>query len=192
MAPIHCATDENPFKTAATFSVSRQLTTKRIAVHLKRVVQILIVAGMAFTATKAGAATTNWDFHETYDVTQNAVFEISHDIGGKIEERAGLIRRMKDAQVAIRFSGRCYSSCTMMVAVPGACTTRRAMFAFHGPSNFGNPLPEPEHAYFMELMTRHYPEPLRSWFIEHPAKDHVGLKWLSGTHMIEAGILLEC
>ncbi len=153
--------------------------------------RLALAAAFALAALPC-AASGIWDFHETYDVRPGAVFDVGHDIGGKIEERAALIHAMQEAGVTLRFTGECYSSCTMMVAVPEACATRTAMFAFHGPSHFGEPLAPPDFAYFVDLMTRHYPEPLKSWFLAHSVNDHVRLMWLSGAHMIANGVLREC
>ena len=118
---------------------------------------------------------------------------VSHDPGGPVEARAREIvqLRARDARVEIR--GDCWSSCTMYLALPRTCVSRDALLGFHGPGS-GMPgigLIPAEFERASQMMARHYPEPLRGWFLREGRVRTVGFHRFSGRQLIAMG-LAEC
>lgn len=118
---------------------------------------------------------------------------VSHDPGGPVDARAREISllRARDARIEIR--GDCWSSCTMYLALPRTCVSRDAVLGFHGPGSGmrGIGLIPAEFERASQMMARHYPEPLRGWFLREGRARTVGFHRFSGRQLIAMG-LAEC
>ena len=115
---------------------------------------------------------------------------VNNDDGGLLLPRGDLINKYIREGREVRIVGRyCNSACTMFLAVPNLCVSSRTRFGFHGPSWYGF---IPAEGYAFEagslFMARHYPEPIRSWYIEHARFIQSGYKFLTGAELIRHGI----
>jgi len=73
--------------------------------------------------------------------------------GGEFNDFADKVQRHSAHGDQIIISGRCFSACTMLLAVPGACITRSAVLGFHGGSgpDYMKTLIEPLYATYLPL-----------------------------------------
>jgi hypothetical protein len=117
------------------------------------------------------------------------VIVITDDRGGQVGARAAEIERLraKGDRVEIR-GGVCLSSCTMYLGLPKACVTPGTRFGFHGPSYFGAKLSPRDFDYWSNVIASHYPEPLRSWYMQEGRTRITTHFLLRGRDLIRMGI----
>lgn len=141
-----------------------------------RIASIVAVAGVYLNAS--------WAANNEYLIVQN-------DRGGSVRERVELIETYRTRGTRIHIRGRfCLSACTLYLGLDGTCVAPDTIFGFHGPSSqfYGFALPFQSFDYWSRLMADHYPEPLRTWFIENGRHRIVGFHEFSGQSLIEMGI----
>lgn len=112
---------------------------------------------------------------------------VTNDRGGLLGQRAEEIRTLARTGQRVELRGQCLSACTMYLKLPNACVAPDAVFGFHGPSWYGQPLPADQFEAFSNLMARHYREPLRSWFMNTARYRTKSYYQLSGRQLIEMG-----
>ena len=127
----------------------------------------------------------------TPSIAKNPTVVVINDRGGSVDERAILIDeyRKRDVFVEIR-GGYCLSACTMFLSLPQICISPGTVFGFHGPSSrlYGIALPASTFEKWSRVMAAHYPEPLRTWFIEKGRHRIVGFYEFNGRQLIKMGI----
>ncbi|MFT6450640.1 MAG: hypothetical protein ACJA06_000120 [Halocynthiibacter sp.] len=120
---------------------------------------------------------------------QGNVIVVRDDRGGKVSSRAAEISQMKARGQRVEIRGRiCLSSCTMYLALPGACVEATTSFGFHGPSNRGARLSENDFEYWSQVIAAHYPEPLRAWYMETGRTQISEYFQISGAELIRLGL----
>ena len=62
---------------------------------------------------------------------------IKSDSGGLVQEYAAEFRRIAASGDRVVIDGPCMSACTMAVAIPTTCITKRAVLGFHMPYELG-------------------------------------------------------
>jgi hypothetical protein len=85
------------------------------------------------------------------------------DDGGSVLERAAFIRSHRD-DFLFRLPLECYSSCTLLLAIRGACVAPGSHLYFHSATVDGRRSPR-WNAYAMGF----YPAPVRRWVVAHRA-----------------------
>jgi len=112
---------------------------------------------------------------------------VRHDPGGNILERALQVQQMIQQGQTPHIVADCWSSCTMLLAVPGVCVSPRAQLGFHGPSVAGRQIDTASFELMSALMANHYPAAIRAPFLSEwrHSQDFVVI---SGRSLIAAGI----
>ena len=92
---------------------------------------------------------------------------IRADMGGDLQQRLDEVERLRGQDIWLRIEGICVSACTLYLGLPKACVADAARLGFHGPRSrlAGLPLPWPIFDHLSQQMARHYPPPLRRWFM---------------------------
>jgi hypothetical protein len=88
---------------------------------------------------------------------------VSEDDGGSVLERAAFIKSHRD-DFSFRLPLECYSSCTLLLAIRGACVLPGSHLYFHSATLDGRRSPR-WNAYAMAF----YPAPVRRWVVAHRA-----------------------
>ena len=102
------------------------------------------------------------------------------DNGGSVLDRADFVRSHRD-DPTYRLPIECYSSCTLLLAIRGACVEPGSHLYFHSATLDGRRSPR-WNAYAMGF----YPETVRRWVIAHRALDSLQftrLDWRSAAHL---------
>lgn len=119
---------------------------------------------------------------------------VRDDRGGPLIERAKIVDTYRLHGTRVQLRGRfCLSACTLYLGLDNTCISSTTVFGFHGPSSpmYGIALPQRVFDYWSSFMAEHYPEPLKSWFLEAGRHRIVGFHSISGARLIEMGIA-EC
>jgi len=116
---------------------------------------------------------------------------IGDDRGGAVDARARIIRgyRKQGAHLEIR-GNYCLSSCTMYLSLRDVCVLPDTLFGFHGPSSaiFSIGLSPAAFEYWSRIMAAHYPEPVRTWFLQEGRNRTMGFHIYHGWQLINMGI----
>ena len=110
---------------------------------------------------------------------------VLNDRGGSVIERARLIQQYQAAGTRLEIRGNfCLSACTMYLGLSNACVASNTVFGFHGPSSrmYGIGLRPEVFDRWSRIMADHYPEPLKSWFLQTGRHRTVGFHLYSGRH----------
>ena len=114
---------------------------------------------------------------------------VRNDPGGLLTTRLTQIRQLASSGRPVRIEGRyCYSTCTMLITLPGACVDPETVFGFHGPSRFGAPLTPEEFENASRVIAAHYPAPLRDWYLREGRMTISGFYRISGAELIRLGV----
>ena len=116
---------------------------------------------------------------------------VLNDRGGSVIERARLIQQYQAAGTRLEIRGNfCLSACTMYLGLSNACVASNTVFGFHGPSSrmYGIGLRPEVFDRWSRIMADHYPEPLKSWFLQTGRHRTVGFHLYSGSQLIGMGI----
>ncbi len=114
---------------------------------------------------------------------------VMSDRGGKVIDRVHEVRELKREGRRVEIRGNvCYSSCTMYLGLPDVCTLPSTTFGFHGPSRGGVEVGREEFEYYSTLISNHYPEPLKSWYISKARYRISGVYKVKGSELIRLGI----
>jgi len=119
------------------------------------------------------------------------VIVVLNDRGGSVIERARLIQQYKAAGTRLEIRGNfCLSACTMYLGLRNACVAPNTVFGFHGPSSriYGIGLRPDVFERWSRIMADHYPEPLKSWFLDIGRHRTVGFHIYNGSQLIGMGI----
>ncbi len=96
-------------------------------------------------------------------VANRATTAVAEDDGGSVLERAAFVKSHRD-DFSFRLPLECYSSCTLLLAIRGACVLRGSHLYFHSATLDGRRSPR-WNAYAMGF----YPVPIRRWVVAHRA-----------------------
>jgi len=132
-----------------------------------------------------------WATGFSANATPNKTVIIRDDRGGGVIERARLIEAYQANGTRIEIRGNyCLSACTMFLRLSETCIMPTTRFGFHGPSSpvYGIALSSASFDQWSRVMAAHYPEPLRSWFMEEGRQRIVGFHEFSGRQLINMGI----
>jgi hypothetical protein len=102
------------------------------------------------------------------------------DNGGSVLDRVDFVKSHRD-DPTYRLPMECYSSCTLLLAIRGACVERGSHLYFHSATLDGRRSPR-WNAYAMGF----YPETVRHWVIAHRALDSLRftrLDWQSAARL---------
>lgn len=113
---------------------------------------------------------------------------IRNDMGGRIDTRAVEIEKLKSEGRAVELRGEvCLSSCTMYLGLDNVCVDHRTKFGFHGPSEYGRPMPTEYFEYWSEFLAGYYKKPLSRWFMTKARFTLHDYFPLSGKELIRMG-----
>lgn len=104
--------------------------------------------------------------------------------GGSIPDHQRLVQSLRDIGCAVRIERTCASSCTMLLAVPGACLASGAELMFHGPSYSGLPMPPEEFERWSKAVASYYPPRIRSWYL---SVGRYGQHWMRSKEAVRLG-----
>jgi len=116
---------------------------------------------------------------------------VHNDGGGRVDQRANLIRRLQAQRAEVKLQGNyCMSACTMYLALPNVCVDPRTKFGFHGPSSAtkGLGLSPASFEKWSRVMGNHYPEPIRSWYMREGRTITAGFYEFKGRDLINMGV----
>lgn len=119
------------------------------------------------------------------------VVVVKNDRGGGVIERARLIKKYEADGTRVEIRGNyCLSACTMYIGLQNACVAPQTVFGFHGPSSqvYGISLNQNAFDFWSRVMAEHYPEPLKSWFLNKGRNRTVGFYEYSGADLINMGV----
>ncbi len=114
---------------------------------------------------------------------------VGDDYGGVISARLEMLNtiRARGAQVEIR--GKiCASSCTLYLGLVETCILPQTQFGFHGPSNYGRPLPVADYERWSRIVAAQYPAVLRDWYMTTGRKTLVRMQIITGQTLIGLGL----
>jgi hypothetical protein len=136
-----------------------------------------IIAALTLCATTAQGATT-----------------IRADNGGSVPEYAAMIADYRATGQKVRITGRCNSSCTMLLALPDVCVSRNARLGFHGPSSqfYGIRLAPAEFERWSQIMADHYPATIRAWFMQVARYTFDDVLTVRGSELIDNHGVKQC
>ncbi|MEE9428107.1 MAG: hypothetical protein V3V25_08170 [Paracoccaceae bacterium] len=132
-----------------------------------------------------------WAISMPVNSATNKTIIVHDDRGGGVVERARLIQTYQTDGIRIEIRGNyCLSACTMYLSLRETCVLPKTKFGFHGPSSrlYGISLSPDSFEHWSQVMARHYPEPLRTWFIDEGRYRTVGFYEFSGRDLINMGI----
>lgn len=118
--------------------------------------------------------------------TANALV-VRSDRGGYIGQRDQQINALRAQGARVELHGTCLSSCTMYLSLPNICIAPEATLGFHGPSLNGRPLNPSDFERWSNIMAKHYPEPIRSWYMSEARYTVSGYHRMSGEQLIRMG-----
>jgi hypothetical protein len=108
---------------------------------------------------------------------------VRNDPGGVISDR--LIYVVENWHEEVRVVGFCASACTFYLAMPNACTTKKARWLFHGPKGDS----AKDEADWVPIIAAMYPEPIKTAFLTDYQFREVTLR---GSELIRVGAIKEC
>lgn len=112
---------------------------------------------------------------------------VTYDMGGSLRSRQKEVRALRRTGQKIEIVGRCFSSCTMYLGLPGTCITPTAIFGFHGPRGLFAPLPIDAFDHWSRVMARSIGEPLDAWFMQRARHIRSGVIKVKGAALIDMG-----
>lgn len=86
------------------------------------------------------------------------------DNGGNLLKRIEFVEAHRNNSI-YRLPIECFSSCTLLLAIAGACVSQGSVLYFHGASVDGKPAP----AYLNTYAESYYPPAIRRWVVAHRA-----------------------
>lgn len=123
---------------------------------------------------------------------QSQAYIVGNDRGGLLLERIENIRQLRATGQPIEIQGRiCFSTCTMYLGLPQTCVSPTTTFGFHGPSSYGRALDPDTFRRASSTIARHYPAPLREWYMREGRHEIRSLYRFSGADIIKMGVK-EC
>ena len=119
---------------------------------------------------------------------QQRLIVVGNDRGGPIGARADEISRIRAYGERVEIRGRiCYSACTMYLGAGNVCVSPDTTFGFHGPSDWGREISSERFDHWSEVMSRHYNQPLRDWFMAEGRFRQSDIYQISGREIINLG-----
>lgn len=115
---------------------------------------------------------------------------VENDTGGSVKQRQLIVSNYRQTHTVVEIRGRyCLSACTMYLGLMDVCVSPDTVFGFHGPSSehFGIGLTPRAFKHWSQIMADHYPEPIRTWFLQTGRNRTVGFHLVAGSHLIEIG-----
>jgi hypothetical protein len=104
------------------------------------------------------------------------------DDGGRVLDRVAFIKSHRD-DFFFRLPTECYSSCTLLLAIRGACVDRGSHLYFHSATVDGQRSPR-WNAYAMGF----YPEAIQRWVVAHHALGSVRFTTLDWSTAASLGV----
>lgn len=118
------------------------------------------------------------------------VIVVGNDRGGLVSRRVAEILKIQADGKRVEIRGRvCLSTCTMYLGMPQTCISPTTVFGFHGPSYYGTPLSHRDFEYWSNVIAKHYPEPIRSWYMRDGRTRIFSAYRIKGRELIRMGIL---
>jgi hypothetical protein len=109
---------------------------------------------------------------------------VAEDDGGSLLDRVAFIKSHRD-DFFYRLPTECYSSCTLLLAIRGACVDPGGHLYFHSATVDGRRSPH-WNAYAMGF----YPAPVRRWVVEHNALGSIRFTALDSRTAASLGVRL--
>lgn len=113
---------------------------------------------------------------------------VRDDHGGLISQRSQEIIQLQQTGQTVQIEGDCLSSCTMYLALQNTCVTPDTRLGFHTPQIAGQRLALSDFEHWSQEVARHYPEPLKSWYMREGRLRQAGFFSIRGTELIRLGI----
>ena len=122
----------------------------------RRLVAILVALALQGTAAQAAGL---------LDRSANRLPDIvEQDNGGNLLQRIEFVERHRNDYI-YRLPLECFSSCTLLLGIAGACVSPGGMLFFHGATIDGRLAP----AYLNAYAASYYPPNVRRWVAAHHA-----------------------
>lgn len=119
----------------------------------------------------------------------SGVIVVGNDRGGLVSRRVTEIQKIRAGGQRVEIRGRlCLSTCTMYLGLPQTCVSPTTVFGFHGPSYYGTPLSTRDFEYWSNVIAKHYPEPIRSWYLREGRTRVLNSYRIKGRQLIRMGI----
>jgi len=126
-------------------------------------------------------------------VSQAAPYVVRADYGGSVQTRIRDVQALRASQRQVQISGSvCMSTCTMLLSLRNTCVAPETIFGFHGPSRNGVPLARPIFDQVSMIIAQHYPEPIRTWYMNVARHSISEIQTLTGAELIRLGAATPC
>lgn len=120
---------------------------------------------------------------------RGATIIISNDQGGSVRKRMAEIQRIQSLGQSVEIrGGNCMSSCTMFIGLNSVCVSPRTVFGFHGPYRMFSKLSTAQFDAWSRVISSHYPEPIRAWYMEKARNNVATPIRLRGSELIRIGV----
>lgn len=121
--------------------------------------------------------------------TRSQSLIVQNDRGGLLNERIREIERLRRSRTPIEIRGGiCYSTCTLYLGLPNTCISPNTTFGFHGPSSYGRALEPALFRRASEIISSHYPAPLKRWYMSEARYQINSVARVKGASIIEMGV----
>jgi len=120
---------------------------------------------------------------------QSRALVVGNDRGGLLTDRIKQIASLRRTGQPVRITGNvCFSTCTMLLALPQTCISSRTTFGFHGPSSYGRALEPARFNHASAIIANHYPEQLKTWYMNKARYKIRSVSRVKATELIKMGI----
>jgi hypothetical protein len=113
---------------------------------------------------------------------------VRNDHGGVISERSDEIAHLQRTGQPVQIEGECLSACTMYLALQNTCVKPDTRLGFHAPQIAGQRLAVSDFEHWSQEIARHYPEPLKTWYMREGRLRQAGYFSIRGTELIRLGV----
>jgi hypothetical protein len=129
-------------------------------VRLRTTILVSILVLTTATAQSAGLL----------DRTANRLPDIAdQDNGGNLLQRIQFVEAHKNDSI-YRLPIECFSSCTLLLGIAGACVSKGSSLYFHSPEVDGKKAPQ----YLDDYAASYYPPTVQKWVKAHHALEKMG------------------
>jgi hypothetical protein len=126
-------------------------------------------------------------------IAGRSLYRVWADYGGSVRTGLRDVQALRASQRRVEIRGSvCMSTCTMLLSLRNTCVTPETVFGFHGPSRGGVPLERLLFDQVSMIIAQHYPEPVRSWYMNVARHSLTDIHALSGAELIKLGAASPC
>lgn len=108
---------------------------------------------------------------------------VQQDNGGNLLKRIEFVEAHKN-DALYRLPVECFSSCTLLLGIAGACVSKGSLLFFHSAEVDGKKAPK----YLNDYAASYYPTAIQKWVKEHHALDKEGWTLMDWQTAVSLGV----